>query len=378
MRRTRVLALVAATLLPLLAIAEASASRKSSSSSPRPVPHKTAMTVKRPVSGAGSGVVASAAPAPSSSPATSASRPSAGASAGGLSAASSRTPLAASATPANSMTPAQFLEKRLGRKFHPRSSWAGSDPRYRPIVNGRRVWEPIGRVRYLTIHHAEGIPRGASASMIRTIFNGHTSITGHLQGAADVGYHFFVDANGDVWEGRDADKRGTHVGSTPSGLNNEGNLGICGLGTYHATNPPAAMTAAMTRLCALLSEYYGRPVAVRGHKDWMGIARFNPRGGCDCPGRLMAVVTAARREIAAAWGLGEKEARELAAYAEDDGIRGSAAGRPPLPEAPRGVLPPGGPRRIRARRRPRWTGDPFATRVPRRTGRRDARARTTS
>ncbi|MCH8332726.1 N-acetylmuramoyl-L-alanine amidase [Candidatus Sumerlaeota bacterium] len=199
--------------------------------------------------------------------------------------------------PSLTMTLADYLARELGpRRFNRRVQWAGRSGRYEPIVKGRRVWKSVGRVRYLTIHHAEGVPDDHPATMIRLIFNGHTAAGGRLN-AADVGYHFFVDRQGRIWEGRDASKLGTHVGSTPPGMNNDGNLGICGLGSFGEETPPAAMVEAIGDLSALIARYYQRSLAVRGHKDWVGIHQFHPVGGVDCPGRLDLAVRIARRKI---------------------------------------------------------------------------------
>ncbi len=205
------------------------------------------------------------------------------------------------APPRPRMSPAAFLKERLGAHYHARTEWAGHAAKYRPKLASRRVWRPIGKVQYVTIHHADGVPDEHPAAMIRNIFRGHTARRDRLD-APDVGYHFFVDRDGDVWEGRDARMLGTHVGSTPEGLNNEDNLGVCGLGTFLHENPPRAMVAGAARLCDLLAEYYGRPLTVRGHKDWLDIHRFHPYGGVDCPGRLEAAVRQARRLIARRYG----------------------------------------------------------------------------
>ncbi len=201
--------------------------------------------------------------------------------------------------PCAKMSLADYLEKELGpKKFHRRVEWAGHLEKYQPIIKPPRVWEPIGRVQYLTIHHASGIPPEHSAKMIRNIFMGHTAMKGRLGGSVDVGYHLFVDGDGEVWEGRNASHMGSHVGSKPPGLNNEGNLGICGLGTYARENPPKAMSEAVVNLCTLICRYYGRPLEVRGHRDWFGIHGFKPVGNTDCPGRLERAVQSARTAIA--------------------------------------------------------------------------------
>lgn len=192
---------------------------------------------------------------------------------------------------------AQYLEAVLGeRQFHRRSNWAGRAGRYAPVRGGGRVWKPLGPVRHLTIHHSEGVPNEHPARMIRTIYKSHISPGGRLK-AADVGYHFFVDRNGEVWEGRDARMLGTHVGSTPDGLNNRGNLGICGLGTFKRERPTRAMRRAIAELSALIACYYDRRLEVRGHRDWIGANRFRPKGGVDCPGRLQSAVDKARKEV---------------------------------------------------------------------------------
>jgi hypothetical protein len=185
---------------------------------------------------------------------------------------------------------ADYLSRQLGpTRFMRRVQWAGRSGKYRPIVDGKRVWKPLGPVQYLTFHHAEGVPLDHPAAMIRRIFNGHTTPGGYLT-AADVGYHFFVDRDGRVWEGRSAAMLGTHVGSTPSGLNNRGNLGICVLGSFARERPTRAMSEILIELSVLISRFHGRFLVVRGHKDWVGVNRFHPRGGVDCPGHVESVV----------------------------------------------------------------------------------------
>lgn len=189
-----------------------------------------------------------------------------------------------------------FLKQRLGSRYHLRSEWAGRSGTYRPRLASWRVWRLIGNVRYVTIHHSTGVPLEHPAAMIRNIFRGHTSSNGRLD-APDVGYHFFVDRDGGIWEGRDANHLGTHVGSTPDGLNNAGNLGVCGLGNFKYEAPPKAMSSAAVELCDLLAEYYRHPLVVRGHNDWIDINRFHPLGGTDCPGRLESAVRQANARI---------------------------------------------------------------------------------
>lgn len=194
---------------------------------------------------------------------------------------------------------AAYLQERLGADFQPRSAWAGPASEFQPVMGGMRVWKTLGRVRGITVHHAGGVPQLPPAQMIQRIFSGHTPLDGHLHGSADVAYHFFVDDLGRVWEGRDASMLGAHVGSTPPGLNNEGNIGVCGLGTFNTHAPTKAMEDGVLRLCGLISDYYGRGLEVRGHKDWTGTHEFR---GTDCPGQLESAVVRAQMAMVARYG----------------------------------------------------------------------------
>ncbi len=223
-----------------------------------------------------------------------------------------------------------YLASEFGpQRYHRRREWAGRTGLYEPVVNGQRVWKPIGEVQYVTIHHASmGVTALHPADMIRRIYHGSTDPGGRLN-AADVAYHFFVDRNGEVWEGREADRIGTHVGSHPEGLNNRGNIGICGLGSFDQETPPRAMTEAIVDLCEKLARYHGRPLMVRGHADWVGLNGFRPAGGVDCPGRLDRAVRLARERMARLF-LPETTLAEAPPVGEDaPAVAGSVTPAPP-------------------------------------------------
>jgi hypothetical protein len=269
-----------------------------------------------------------AAPAKKESPAATTSGRHAGQNPG--QAASGGASALAGLAPAATMSARQFLAQRLGKRFHPRADWAGTDKAFRPKLRPYREWLPIGQVRYLTIHHSDDVPNLPPYRMIRNVFRGHTTAHGRLD-AADIGYHFFVDRNGEVWEGRDAAIMGTHVGSRPHGLNNVGNVGICGLGNFTHKDPPQAMVDGVVELSRLLCQYYGRPLVARGHKDWIGIGWPYRLGGTDCPGRLEKAVDLARLAIvkdfaAATTGLSGKVAATTAPQLQGSPKAGGAAG----------------------------------------------------
>lgn len=190
--------------------------------------------------------------------------------------------------PSAVMSLRDYMKQQLGESFHPREEWAGPNGDYAPQPWGDRVWAPIGDVQYVTVHHAEMNPWTDTAAMIRAIFRDHTRPGGRLD-AADVGYHFFVDYRGQVWEGRDASRVGTHVGSRPPGLNNPRNLGICGLGAFVYEEPSQTVVDQVVNVAMLIGKYYGRPMIVRGHRDWSGV-NGEPDGCTTCPGRLETAV----------------------------------------------------------------------------------------
>lgn len=233
-----------------------------------------------------------------------------------------------------SLTLNEYLEQQLGSKYHPRTEWAGHRNGFLPVHDDVRAWEPIGTVQFITVHHASGVPNEHPARMIRNIFIGHTDANGRLD-ASDVGYHFFVDGDGEVWAGRDARRMGTHVGSKPHGLNNEGNLGICGLGSYAHDYPPGKMVDGIVNLSLLICKYYGRPLTIRGHKDWQGIHGYRPLGGTDCPGRLERAVLRARSRENDLWPKvsqkAEKSKSTKRVAQRDDGGKARAVRKPANP-----------------------------------------------
>lgn len=243
------------------------------------------------------------------------------------------TPKAADKPPSATMSLSAYLQQQLGSKrFHKRSEWAGKSDKYKPVLTGGRVWKSIGTVSHITVHHSAGIDNEHAAAMIRNIYAGHVSENGPLDGAADVGYHFFVDRSGHIWEGRDATKVGSHVGSTPPGRNNPGNIGICGLGTFMDENPSKAMSDAFIEVCTLIAKYHGRALDVRGHKDWKGINQFAVNKQVDCPGKLESVVEKARKQVRIAMGVdGEAPTTAVASAEEvkdsDRIVLASSAGR---------------------------------------------------
>lgn len=154
----------------------------------------------------------------------------------------------------------------------PRAAWGA-----RPRRCGRRE---VGKQR-MAIHHSvtARTRSGGYEPVLRMIQSFHMDGRGYC----DVGYHFFVTADGRVWEAREVDVRGGH-----SGGYNSGNIGIVFVGCFHETSacaglggttPPGAMLDGAARAIAALSAKYGIPVdaaRIKGHGEQPGQATACP------------------------------------------------------------------------------------------------------
>ncbi|MEV6377818.1 peptidoglycan recognition family protein [Streptomyces sp. NPDC051773] len=153
----------------------------------------------------------------------------------------------------------------------------------------------------ITVHHtAMANDDPDPAATVRAIYQLH-AVTNDW---GDIGYHFLIDEEGRIYEGRysgddglpahDADGKvvtAFHVGGF-----NSGNLGIALLGTFTEQGPKEAARASLTRLVKVLVRQHGvdpqarvtytNPVngtqkevaEISGHRDWMAT---------ECPGEAM-------------------------------------------------------------------------------------------
>ncbi|MGA0172202.1 MAG: peptidoglycan recognition family protein [Phycisphaerales bacterium] len=150
-----------------------------------------------------------------------------------------------------------------------RDSWARGTPV--PALMNRMT-----PVRSITVHH-DGMPpvslssRAQIAGRIEQIRAGHRA-----KGWGDIGYHFIVDPQGAVWQGRPLLWQGAHVKDR-----NEGNVGVLVLGNFESTRPTTAQLESLERqISALVRLYRVSATSVRSHQEWPGAATA-------CPGRHM-------------------------------------------------------------------------------------------
>ncbi len=94
------------------------------------------------------------------------------------------------------------------------------------------------------------------------------------RGFADVAYHFLIDSQGVIYEGREIRVRGAHV----QGFNT-GSVGVVLIGNFNETEPSQAQTESLEQLVDYLRYTYGiRYLA--GHKDYPD----QSPDGTECPG----------------------------------------------------------------------------------------------
>jgi hypothetical protein len=154
-----------------------------------------------------------------------------------------------------------------------------------PSILGRNRWQarrtksnvtPMGRIWRITVHHtAQYASRNSSQSVADQI---HRVQRHHMssKGWADIGYHFLIDANGRIWEGRQLTHQGAHAGSPDL---NRGNIGVALIGDFTAQQPTREHRLSLLQLLGHLSNRY-RITAnhVYTHQE------IRP-GPTECPGR---------------------------------------------------------------------------------------------
>jgi hypothetical protein len=114
-----------------------------------------------------------------------------------------------------------------------RREWTGTGP-IMSLIN------PMNGIDRITIHHSAVISAGVraksdAARMLSSIRSTHVS-----KGWADIGYHYIIDPQGNIWEGRPVKYQGAHVKE-----NNEHNLGIMCMGDFDQERPSSAMLATL-------------------------------------------------------------------------------------------------------------------------------------
>lgn len=129
------------------------------------------------------------------------------------------------------------------------------------------AWMDPNAIAFITIHCA-ATPRDRDVSAA-TIGTWDTAKFGQ------VSYHYVIERDGKVVAMLRHDQKGAHVAG-----HNTGNLGICYVGGIERDGTPAdtrtpVQKAAMATLVGRLRAEHPH-AAVRGHRDWPGVAKACP------------------------------------------------------------------------------------------------------
>jgi hypothetical protein len=171
------------------------------------------------------------------------------------------------------------VEDELPPFVLPREGWGATAPR------GEMRPHSIERV---TLHHT-GPPawygRPPADAYLRAIQAFHM---GPERGWPDIAYHFLIDLDGTVWQGRPL----TFAGDTATNYDPTGHALIAVLGDYDVQQPATTQVDAVVRVARWLAEHRGvSPGAIGGHRDLAATA---------CPGRnLYALLDSIRSAVAA-------------------------------------------------------------------------------
>ena len=95
------------------------------------------------------------------------------------------------------------------------------------------------------------------------------------RGWADIGYHWIIGLDGNVYEGRALNVQGAHAG----GGNNVENLGISVIGDFTKALPGSKQLRTTERFLAAQLAYYRVPISeLYGHRDFKAT---------ECPGSTL-------------------------------------------------------------------------------------------
>jgi N-acetyl-anhydromuramyl-L-alanine amidase AmpD len=145
--------------------------------------------------------------------------------------------------------------------------------------------DAMNGIQRITVHHEGFQPvyfrdERSTAQRINAVRNAHLA-----RGWADIGYHFIIDREGRIWEGRDLRYQGAHASDQ-----NEHNIGVMLLGNFDRQAPTQAQTSSLQlTLNSLMRSHHVRKNRVFTHQEL-------PRQATSCPGRsLQAHMVTLRR-----------------------------------------------------------------------------------
>jgi len=144
--------------------------------------------------------------------------------------------------------PSQIVPASTG--VIPRSAWTGA-----AVIASR--CNPLNGVNRMTVHHAaidNSELRSAEDVKRRLSSIRQDHINRRPEPFGDIGYHFIIDPQGRIWEGRPLRYQGAHVADQ-----NEHNLGIMLLGDFTKQRPTNAAINSLNAFLIQQMRIYGVP-----------------------------------------------------------------------------------------------------------------------
>ncbi len=114
----------------------------------------------------------------------------------------------------------------------------------------------------------------------------------HMDGRGweDIAYHFFIDANGDIAEGRRLSRKGNITTVPDREVDISGLINISLEGDFTQADPTPEQLESLNHLVCWLSNIYQIPATrIYGHKDYYS--------GTECPGRLEEMIPGIRESV---------------------------------------------------------------------------------
>ncbi len=158
-----------------------------------------------------------------------------------------------------------------------RSAWGASPMR----MAGNP--EPIGKIEFVTLHHTADRIGNPGPTLQDNAARVKSYQTAHQQSEkwADIGYHFVIDRQGRIWEGRELAYQGAHAGNPEANFHN---VGIALIGHFDRMEVTAAQKKSLSALVKWVCAEYGVPASrIYGHDE--AIKAHSKGRGTDCPGR---------------------------------------------------------------------------------------------
>lgn len=160
----------------------------------------------------------------------------------------------------------------LGVPLVARAQWGAAPAISANLTRNKGGWKRI------TVHHsaeADPVPLDgsleSSSEGLRQIQRSHLKSKQPPWG--DIGYHFVIDPQGRVFQGRELAWQGAHA----SGNNNIQNIGVCLMGNFEEEHPTADALASLGKLLDNLRRVYSIPRReVHTHQQFKSTA---------CPGK---------------------------------------------------------------------------------------------